>query len=609
MRNVVILSFWLPVLQAASMPTDQIRSSAARAVTLVQQSTVGFYRTQDCFSCHDHALPMLTFRLARERGIAVDEAAAAQVAMKGLTKLPDLVSIDRAIQDNMLVDTASSDGWALISAGAAGLKPNLVTAVYARRIANWQRADGHWATIDVRPPQGYSEFTATAVAVQAMQLYMPQQLRHETAERTARAKSWFLTAQPKDNEDYAFRLFGLYWSGATPAESARATREMLALQRPNGGWAQLPHMQPDAYATGQALVALHEAGGVPVTDPAWQKGLKYLLSTQDDAGAWHVRTRMLSPAHVSPPYLESGFPYGHDQYLSTDATCWAAMAFMLTLPKVAAPASPHPLPGLSPKGVEPWMEKAMFGTVEDLKAQLAAGLDPNSKTAAATTLAMSVAYDPAKLRVLIDRGADVKAKARTGFTALMVATTYRGTAESVKLLLDHGADARPGTGVMFNASPLALAAMSDDIDNVRLLLAKGADPDRKMMALGFFHITPLMAAVSFEDPDLIRCLVTGGANIHARDDDGMTPLDWAVLAHHAGTVTALLSLGAAADINAKDNFGYTPLLYAATVDFGDAEILKALLSAGADRNIADKEGKTPLAHARDYPYLRAALEQ
>ena len=609
MRKVLILCLCLPVLDAASAGQDQVRSSAARAVGLIERSATGFYKTQECFSCHDYGLPIMTFRVAREHGIALDEAAVAKVAGKGLTKLPDMVSIDRAIQDNMLIDTASSDGWALIAADAAGVKPNLITAVYARRIANWQRADGHWATLDTRPPQSFSQFTSTAAAVQAMQLYMPRQLRQEARDRAARAKSWFLTATPRDTEDYTFRLYGLYWSGATPAESARAVRELLALQRPNGGWAQLPHMRPDAYATGEALVALNEAGGVPTTDPAWQKGLQYLVSTQDDRGAWHVATRMTSPAHVSPPYLETGFPYGHDQFLSTDATCWASMALMLTLPKAASPRAPDPLPGLAPKGVQPWMEKAMFGTVEELKAQLDAGLDPNSKTADGTTLAMSVAYDAAKLRLLIGRGADVKAKAKTGFDALMVAATYRDTAESLQLLLAHGADARTGTGVLFNASPLVLASMADDARNVSLLLEKGADPNRKMMALGFFPTTPLTGAVGFDDPELIRALVKGGANLHARDDDGMTPLDWAVLAHHAGTVKSLLSLGAAADVNAKDHFGYTPLLYAATVDFGDAEIVKALLSAGADRKIGDKDGKSPLAHAGGYPYLRAALEK
>ena len=85
---------------------------------------------------------------------------------------------------------------------------------------------------------------------------------------------------------------------ASNDERAKAIGELAALQPPNGGWAQLPHMQPDAYSTGEALVALHDAGGIATSDPRWQKGLRYLLSTQDDQGVWHVHTRMISPGRT-----------------------------------------------------------------------------------------------------------------------------------------------------------------------------------------------------------------------------------------------------------------------------------------------------------------------
>jgi hypothetical protein len=102
----------------------------------------------------DHVNPAwLALRMARERGLSIDEAAASQVAAKGLLSSPDLSSIDRAVQDMMIVDPALSERWTLIAADAAGVRPNLVTGVYARRIANWQRPDGHWPTVDVRPAQ------------------------------------------------------------------------------------------------------------------------------------------------------------------------------------------------------------------------------------------------------------------------------------------------------------------------------------------------------------------------------------------------------------------------------------------------------------------------
>jgi len=607
MFRALVVCLFVSVLHAQTAAPEPIRSAATRAVAIVQRGATGFSKMMQCFSCHDHALPLLALRTARERGIAVDEAAASQLAAKGLIFSPDLTSIDHAVQDPMIIDPASDDGWALISAHAAGVQPNLVTAVYARRVANWQRPDGYWLTVDDRPPQSYSLFTATALALRAIQLYMPTQLHQEVDERRGRAKTWLLTTEPHSTEDSTFRLLGLRWAGASAEDRSRAAQDLLDLQRSNGGWAEIPHMQPDAYSTGEALVALHEAGGVPVTDAAWQKGLQYLLSTQEADGSWHVHTRMLSPAAVSPPYFETGFPYGHDQFLSTDATCWAAMALLLALPKAANPSAPQPVAALSPQGLEPWMETALFGTTEELKARLDGGLDPNSKTPEGTTLLMMAAHDAEKVKLLIDRGADVRAKAKSGFTALMVATTYFGSSQSVKLLLEHGAEARPGAGVVFDASPLILAAMAGDRDNLAQLLAKGADPNRRMDLIGMFPTSPLFVAATFPDPAILQALLQGGADIRERDQDGMTALHWAVVAHHPDLVKTLLAAGA--DVNAVDRFGYTPLLYAATIDFGDSETATMLLQAGADPNIKDKDGKSPLAQAREYPYIRAALEK
>ena len=604
--SLFTLLLTIPALCADKPSPQEIRSAATRALTITSQGTAGFYKFMVCFSCHDHALPVITWQAAREHGIPVDETLAVQVTTKGLTTVPNLTSLDVAVQGSEIIDPAPSDGWALIAAHEAGVKPTLVTSAYARRIANWQRADGHWTTLDARPPQSYSLITATAVAAHAIQLYMPDQLHQETVERVARARSWLLAAAPQSTEDSTYRLLGLYWTGTGVGETRRAASDLLALQRPEGGWAELPHMPPDAYSTGEALVALNEGGGVPVTDSRWQRGLGYLLSTQASDGSWHVHTRQVSPAAVSPPYLESSFPYGHDQFISTAGTCWAAMALMLALPRAPAPAAPPPLPGLEPKGLEPWMENALFGTAAQLKVQLDAGLDPNRKSAEGTSLLMMAAPDASKIKLLVERGADVRAVSKSGFTALMVAATYLRTSGSVKLLLDHGAEARAGDGVMFDASALFFAAEAGDVRNVSLLLAKGADPNRRMRVIGLFPTSPLFAAVPFGDPAVVKALLAGGANIRETDKDGMTALHWAAVTHHADVAQTLIAGGA--DVNAVDRFGYTPLLYAATVDFGDADTVKALLAAGADPNAKDKQGRTALAQARDYPYLRAALE-
>ncbi|MCU0704575.1 MAG: hypothetical protein MUF18_11415, partial [Fimbriiglobus sp.] len=93
----------------------------------------------------------------------------------------------------------------------------------------------------------------------------------------------------------------------------------------DGGWAQNDLRFSDAYATGSALFALHTAGGVNSKDPAFVRGLRFLLGTQLDDGTWHVRTRS-RPVQV---YFESGFPHGKDQFISCAATGWATAALAL----------------------------------------------------------------------------------------------------------------------------------------------------------------------------------------------------------------------------------------------------------------------------------------
>ncbi len=607
---------WLPIvlvapaLFAQDTSSDQIRRAASRSVALLQEGSTGFYKAQDCFSCHHTGLPAQALKLARERGIPVDEAAARASLVKALSHVHDLSSIDRMVQANAIIDPASSEAAALVAAHGAGLKPNLATAIQARLIADAQRADGHWLTIDERPPQGHSQFSATAIAVRAMQLYMPEELRKEAAERAKRAKTWLLRASPETTEDYTYRLMGLAWAGASAVERASAVRGLRRLQRSNGGWAQLPRMEPDAYATGEALVALHDSGEVPVTDPAWRKGLKYLMSTQNPDGSWRVRTRMVSPAQVSPPYFETGFPFGHDQFISAAGTSYAAMTLMLTLPKAAHPAPAPGLVELEPKGAMPWMRTALFGTAAELKLLLDRGLDPNSQTeGGGTTLLMMAVPDTAKMKLLLDRGADVKAKTKTGYTALLVASLYRGSGEALRLLLSRGADAVPGTGVLFNASPLVLATYAGDVGNVSMLHEKGGDVNRKMLLSGAFAVSPLSIAVSFGEVDVMKALIAAGADLKEHDTEGLGLLHMAVLTNHPNAAEALIAAGV--PLKDADKHGYTPLLYASTVDFGDDRMVNVLLRAGADPKVRAKAGETALSQAKryQYPHIQATLER
>jgi len=80
----------------------------------------------------------------------------------------------------------------------------------------------------------------------------------------------------------------------------------------------------NAYATGQALVALRESGITAPADQQYQRGVRYLVRSQMEDGSWLVKTR--SPSFQ--PYFESDFPHGYDQFISAAASNWAVMALL-----------------------------------------------------------------------------------------------------------------------------------------------------------------------------------------------------------------------------------------------------------------------------------------
>jgi len=611
-RLLLLTLLCFTTLWAAEGPTqEEIRESAAKAVALLQASCRKVAGMQTCFSCHHSGLPAIALQRARKRGIPVDEEAAREVALKAFAS-PDtenLVSLDLAIQGPLLIDPgAGGTGLTLMAGGAAGLKRSLVTAVHAARAADWQLEDGSWTTVDARPPSSHSLFTNTAVAARAIDLYLPKQLEAEKRLVLQRARGWLEKTRPRTTEDFTFRLFGLGWTGADSDKLREAAEQLLALQQDDGGWAQIRSRSTDAYATAEALVALRRAGHIPIDNPEWQRGLKYLVDHQEPDGSWLVETRQVSPAPISPPYFETGYPHGKHQFISATTASWAIMAFSHALPLVSAPAQPLPLPELNATGVEPWAETALFGTAEELRKLLDDGLDANSATPEGTTLLMAASMDPDKIALLTERGTDVNAKAKTGFTALHAAATHRGSARAVAALLEAGAEVEPGRDVMFNASPLSLAAYVGDRESTALLRAAGGDIDRPFLLIGKILVTPTLSAVFNAHTELVRDLIRSGADPNETDPEGMSYLSWAVVGNRPELVETLLDLGA--NINQVDKFGYTPALYAATIDHGDTQVLELLIERGADLTVASKDNHAALSNARrfGYPEIVALLE-
>jgi ankyrin repeat protein len=305
------------------LDAGSVRLAVSRSLPLLQRSSQIFTDKKGCFSCHHQGLVPMTVSLARSQGFAVDEAIA------GDQRLAVLKVLDEKRQSILLgfgVTDPPVPAFALAGLASEHQEPNATTDALVQHLMLAQRKDGRWHTPVYRPPHDASDFAGTALAVRVLPIYAAPGRAREVESRIARARAWLIGSKGTETEDQAFRLLGLGWAGAEEAYIEEAVAQLLHEQRPDGGWAQLPTLASDAYATGQVLYALHEGGKVSVRDSAYQRGVKFLLKTQLADGSWYVPSR----SFPFQPYFNAGYPHGISQFISCAGSCWATMALAST---------------------------------------------------------------------------------------------------------------------------------------------------------------------------------------------------------------------------------------------------------------------------------------
>jgi ankyrin repeat protein len=257
--------------------------------------------------------------------------------------------------------------------------------------------------------------------------------------------------------------------------------------------------------------------------------------------------------------------------------------------------------------------------------------------------------DVESARILLAAGADSNDAMPDGTSALVLAA-HSGRGAVAALLLDKGADPN-GFGAGYTA--LHAAVLKSDVTLVKALLAHGANPNIRMTKptpvrrnTGDFYLpntligtTPYLLAAKFLEPDIMRALAAGGADLKLTMvnpptqvkkpgdqkiliPDGATALMMAVGMGSSGMpgsgqprsrrgvsvvdfgkfepesrvlegVRAAVSLGA--DVNAANEAGDTALHAAAAQGYDT--VVQLLADHGAELNVKNKFGVTPLAAA------------
>ncbi len=313
---------------APQLPVHEPPQSAValgRTLKLLETSSAAFFNGSGCVSCHHQNLIARTQAAAKLAGIAINEAVQKEQTLQMKSQWTSLQ--EDFLQAMLPGGGANRLAENLLALRSANYPPDSITDAAIVAMAAAQNPDGGWddGEIQHRPPLAESPFGTTARVIRALQDYAFPARKQEIAQRIERARMWLMKARPVTTEDYSMRLSGLHYAGAPQKDVRQAATALLALQRRDGGWAGNPHMNSDAYATGLALTCLVESNALPTRNDAFRRGAGYLLSTQFPDGSWYVRSRSIK----FQPYFESGFPFGHDQWISTAATAWAAQAIAL----------------------------------------------------------------------------------------------------------------------------------------------------------------------------------------------------------------------------------------------------------------------------------------
>ena len=216
-------------------------------------------------------------------------------------------------------------------------------------------------------------------------------------------------------------------------------------------------------------------------------------------------------------------------------------------------------------------------------------------TSAASCLMYRVEEDECNkvLTILLDSGVDCNMRMSHNNSLLMCAARYKN-ATCMRTLIARGAALHQRNSFEQNALMLALERPhKKTIEVVSLLINSGCDVNN---GVDWEGDTPLMYAVTVDDPVCVNMLLKAGAIPTISNDIQQTPLHRAVEYdgdNRCDIMDELIRFGA--DLNARDDISRSPLL--CSVERGDERAMNILLQAGASAVIQDNELVDPVMYA------------
>lgn len=187
---------------------------------------------------------------------------------------------------------------------------------------------------------------------------------------------------------------------------------------------------------------------------------------------------------------------------------------------------------------------------------------------------------------LLDNGADIHHCNNRGRGVLQSAA-FRGQSDLIKHLVNRGANlnARDNDSM----SVLCAACYTGQTGTIQTLIELGCNVNEAPTLYGH---TPLIAAIWNGHLEAVEFLLTKGADLEWRNDEGGTPLH--IAAQRGNIEIAQLLIDKGLDVNAVNNHGGKPISDAA---WDHAEMVQWLIDHGANLNASDDSTEAPIMSA------------
>lgn len=322
-----------PAVPSAATP-QQVHQAVQRSLKYLQAESTAWLNTRKCAACHHVALPVWSMIEAERQGYSVDTKFVTETTDRMLGSREKMIASKLLPGPKDQIDTRPGSNLGIVFVAIAGSAfPSLTEGqkeslkLIAVEIPKKQRKDGSWKSVDDRVPIHESPAIDTAWCIMAMEAGTDAAKPSSEREAIVKAKAWLDSQAPTNLQTKVFKIWMALREKKTRAQLQPSLDELLAFQRPDGGWRQVPEMASDAYATGQTLYVLSLAG-FTADQPPIKRGIAFLIASQKPDGSWPMISRStLGPKRVPTKLLTP---------ITCAAGSWATLSLVKLVPKLKA---------------------------------------------------------------------------------------------------------------------------------------------------------------------------------------------------------------------------------------------------------------------------------